>query len=110
MSPGSQGLSIINCYYYRIAEFHRLITRGFNSYNCQFNLSKTKTNLDTEDQRRQAMFCGAVLEFSSREIFPNYPTYSNTNLYFLQGWPSPPVKPTAFICRYSYTADCRALQ
>ena len=78
-----------------------MISRGFPSYNCQFNLSKTSSNLQSEDQTSQAVFCGAVLDLRSREIFPRYSSYANTNLYFLQRWPSGTEtdKPLAFISK-----------
>ena len=65
-----------------------MISRGFPSYNCQFNLAKTSSNLQSEDQTVPAVFCGALLDLRSREIFPKYSSYANTNLYFLQRWPS----------------------
>ena len=85
----------------RIASFHQMISRGFPSYNCQFNLAKTSTNLQSEDQTVPAVFCGALLDLRSREIFPKYSSYANTNLYFLQRWPSwaEADKPLAFISK-----------
>ena len=76
-----------------------MISRGFPSYNCQFNLAKTSTNLQSEDQTVPAVFCGALLDLRSREIFPKYFSYANTNLYFLQSWPKSDVKPRDFISR-----------
>ena len=76
-----------------------MISNGFKNYKCKLNLVKTSTNLHTEDQRSEARFLGAVLDISRREIFPNYSTYANTNLYFLQGWPKPGIKPKDFIYR-----------
>ena len=85
----------------RIASFHQIISRGFPSYNCQFNLAKTSSNLQSEDQTSQAVFCGALLDFKSREIFPKYSSYASSNLYFHQRWPSwaEADKPLAFISK-----------
>ena len=79
-----------------------MISRGFPSYNCQFNLAKTCSNLQSEDQTSRAVFCGAVLDLRRREIFPKYSSYANTNLYYLQRWPrwTETDKPSAFISRY----------
>ena len=85
--------------HFRIASFQEVISRGIRTYNCQFNLPKTSSNQDTGDQRSQARFLGAVLDISTREIFPNYSAYANTNLYFLQSWPKSNVRPREFISR-----------
>ena len=62
----------------------------------------TYSSLQSEDQTVPAVFCGAQLDLRTREIFPKYSSYANTNLYFLQRWPrwAETDKPSAFISRY----------
>ena len=81
----------------RVRKFREVIFKGFKNYNCYFKSSKTKTNL--EEENNVVKYCGAVIDLKTREISPNFSTYENMNIYNLQSWNQKSQKAGQFILK-----------
>ena len=82
----------------RIQNFRESLMRGYPEYNCTFKTSKTATNiLDSTENEQFIKFCGALIDVRTREIFPDYSGYRDTNVFSLQSWDQKARKPGDFI-------------
>ena len=82
----------------RIESFRNLLLKGFPDYNCTFKDSKTTTNIfDSSSNERFIKFCGAQINVKNREIFPDFSSYKDTNVFSLQSWDQKALRPGAFI-------------
>ena len=70
----------------RVLSLFNFIKDGVKNYNCKFKLSKTNTNAIGNLENNMLLFCGALINVSSREICPNYSSYKNTKLLWSQSW------------------------
>ena len=83
----------------RVQSFREMISKGFKNYNCYFKSSKTKTNVDSEDDNDLINYCGAIIDVKTREISPNFSSYENMNIYHLQSWNQKSQKVGQFILK-----------
>ena len=82
----------------RVQSFRESLERGFPEYNCTFKTSKTATNiLDSTKNEHFIKFCGALIDVRTKEIFPDYSGYRETNVFSLQSWDQKARKPGDFI-------------
>ena len=82
----------------RIESFRDLLLKGFPDYNCTFKTSKTATNIfDSTNNVQFIKFCGALIDVRTKEIFPDFSSYRDTNVFSLQSWNQKDRRPGDFI-------------
>ena len=63
-----------------------------------YSLPSVTTNIiDSSSKERLIKFCGAQIDLKTREIFPNFSGYKDTNVFSLQSWDQKTRRPGAFI-------------
>jgi len=78
-------------------KFLALINDGFPNYGCNFNKTKTQTNL-IDESIDSFSYCGSKIQLSNRSICPNMDSYWNSNMAYAQSWPSLNKPPGLWIC------------